>query len=67
MEIKTIMLKVLTELSVMKGSVELLPKEIRRSKVGVTCSTDSAVNTQYETNIGILTPLKNIHSLEKWM
>jgi hypothetical protein len=36
MEIKTLLLKVLTELSVMKGSVELLQKEIGRSKVGVT-------------------------------
>jgi hypothetical protein len=61
MEIKILLLKVLTELSVTKGSVELLQKEIRRLKVGV-----SAVNTQYEANIGIEIPLKIVsYSLEK--
>jgi hypothetical protein len=39
MEIKTLLLKVLVELSIMKGNVELLQKEIRRSKVGVIDST----------------------------
>jgi hypothetical protein len=59
MEIKTLVLEVLTKLSVMKVSVELLQKEIRRSKAGVTDSTDSAANTQYAANIGIQIPLKN--------
>lgn len=55
----------LNELSVMKGSVELLQKDIRRSKVGVIYSTDSAVNTQY---VAIQTPLKIVnYILEKWM
>jgi hypothetical protein len=45
MEIKTLLLKVLTKLSVMKVSVELLQKEIRRSRVGVTDSIDSAANS----------------------
>jgi hypothetical protein len=58
MEIKIILLNVLTEHSVMKRSVELL----QRSKVGVIYSTDSAVNTQYEATIGIQTPLKNSHT-----
>lgn len=35
MEIKTSLLKVLTELSIMKGNVELLQKEIGRAKVGI--------------------------------
>jgi uncharacterized Rossmann fold enzyme len=59
MKNKTLQLKVLTELSVMKGSVELLQKEIRRLKVGVVGSTDSAVNTQYEANIDIQIMLTN--------
>jgi hypothetical protein len=66
MEMKSLLLYVLTELSVMKGRVELLQKEIGRSKVGVTDSTDSAVNTQYEANVGVQTPLKN-SQLGKWM
>jgi hypothetical protein len=59
MEIRTLLTKVLIELSVMKGSVELLQKEIRRSKVGVIDSTDSAVNTKHEANTGIQILLKN--------
>jgi hypothetical protein len=39
LEIKTLLLKVLTELIVMKGSVELLQTEIRGSKVGVIGNT----------------------------
>jgi hypothetical protein len=48
MEIKTLVLKVLTELSVVKGRVDLLQEEIRTSKVGVSDNTDSAVNAQHE-------------------
>jgi hypothetical protein len=59
MEIKTLLLKVLTELSVLEGSVELLQKGTRRSRVGVIDSTDSAENAQYEANEGIQSLLKN--------
>lgn len=41
----------------MKVNAELLQKEIKRSKVEVTDSTDSAANTQYKANIGIQSPL----------
>jgi phosphatidate phosphatase PAH1 len=59
MEIKTLLLKVLIEFSVMEESVELLQEEMRRLKVGVIDSTGSAVNTQYEANVDIQTLLKN--------
>jgi hypothetical protein len=58
---------VLTELSVVKGRVDLLQEEIRRSKVEVSESTDSAVNAQHEVNISIQNPLKNSHILSREM
>jgi hypothetical protein len=42
----------------MKGSIEILQKELRRIKVGVVDGTDRAVNTYYENNISIEVPLK---------
>jgi hypothetical protein len=50
MKIKTFLLKVLTDLNVMKGSTDILQKTIRRLKVGFIDSTNSAVNTQCEAN-----------------
>jgi uncharacterized small protein (DUF1192 family) len=66
-EIKTLVLKVLTELSVLKGRVDLLQEEIRRSKVEVSESTDSAVYAQHEVNISIQNLLKNSQVLSREM
>jgi hypothetical protein len=67
MEIKTLVLKVLTELNVVKGRVDLLQEEIRRSKVEVSDNTDSAVKAQHEVNISIQNPLKNSQVLSREM
>lgn len=58
-EIKTLLPKVLSELSAKKGRIAILQTGIKRIKLKVVNDTDSAVNTQYETSLGIQMLLKH--------